>query len=77
MNHNRNCSGCPEQVSYNCKEHPAYIRKDLLSHYPDFSAVSHWHEDLEILYPLNGTVTIWVDKKTYLLKLIESFPELA
>ena len=28
----------------------------------------HWHEDLEILYPLNGTVTIWVDKKTYLLK---------
>lgn len=23
----------------------------------------HWHEDLEILYPLNGTVTIWVDKK--------------
>ncbi len=26
MNHNRNCSGCPEQVSYNCKEHPAYKR---------------------------------------------------
>ena len=28
----------------------------------------HWHEELEILYPLNGTVTIWVDQKTYLLK---------
>ena len=54
MNHNRNCSGCPEQVSYNCKEHPAYIRKDLLSHYPDFSAVSHWHEDLEFILVLSG-----------------------
>ena len=28
----------------------------------------HWHEELEILYPLNGTVTIWADQKTYLLK---------
>lgn len=28
----------------------------------------HWHEELEILNPLNGAVTIWVNKKTYLLK---------
>lgn len=28
----------------------------------------HWHEDMEILYPLNGIVDIWVDGKEYTLK---------
>lgn len=28
----------------------------------------HWHEELEILYPLNGIVDLWADGKRYSLK---------
>lgn len=28
----------------------------------------HWHEELEILYPLNGVTDVWVDGRTYTLK---------
>ncbi|NBI73193.1 AraC family transcriptional regulator [Clostridiaceae bacterium] len=53
-----------ERVAYNRIGYPAYIRRDRLSHYPNYSAVSHWHEDLELitvlsgrmLYNVNGTV---------------------
>ena len=72
MNHNRNCSGCPEQVSYNCKEHPAYIRKDLLSHDPDFSAISHWHEDLEWIHILEGKMCYYVNGRRMVLQEKES-----
>lgn len=59
-----NKSDFSENVDYNVKEYPAYIRKGTLSHYPNYSAVSHWHEDLEfivilsghMLYNINGTV---------------------
>ncbi len=53
-----------ERVAYNRDGYPAYICRDRLSHYPNFSAVSHWHEDLEwisvlsghMFYNVNGTV---------------------
>ena len=28
----------------------------------------HWHEELEILYPLNGVVDIWIDGKKHVLQ---------
>lgn len=53
-----------ENVDYNIKEYPMYIRRGKLSQYPNFSAASHWHEDLEFIsilsghmnYNVNGTI---------------------
>ena len=36
-----------ETVAYNNPLFPAYVRYDILSCYPNYSAISHWHEDLE------------------------------
>lgn len=43
-----------ENVDYNRKEYPFYIRRGILSTYPNYSAVSHWHEDLEFIIILSG-----------------------
>lgn len=43
-----------ERVNYNKSESPVYIGKQLLSTYPNFSGVSHWHEDVEFAVVLSG-----------------------
>lgn len=43
-----------ENVAYNNPDFPAYIKKGQLSSYPDFRAVSHWHDDLEFILILEG-----------------------
>ena len=43
-----------EEVNYNFPGFPAYIRRGLLSHYPDYSFISHWHEDLEFIVVFSG-----------------------
>ncbi len=48
-------TGC-ETVPYNAVTTPAYIHKNFLSSYPDYRAVSHWHEELELIYLLSGTM---------------------
>lgn len=53
-----------ERVSYNIPEFPAYVRRGILSSYTNFSAISHWHDDLEFIlvwsgnmeYNVNGTI---------------------
>ena len=47
-------SDASENVAYNNPDFPAYIKKRQLSSYPDFRAVSHWHDDLEFILILNG-----------------------
>lgn len=47
-------SDASENVAYNNPDFPAYIKKRQLSSYPDFSAVSHWHDDLEFILILDG-----------------------
>ncbi|MBU5429107.1 AraC family transcriptional regulator [Kineothrix sp. MSJ-39] len=47
-------SDASENVAYNNPDFPAYIKKGQLSSYPDFRAVSHWHDDLEFILILNG-----------------------
>ncbi len=42
-----------ESVSYNIPAFPAYIKKGQLSSYPDFRAISHWHDDLEFILILD------------------------
>lgn len=38
-----------ETVAYNTPLFPAYIRYGILSSYPDYSTVGHWHKDLELV----------------------------
>ena len=39
-------SDLSENIQYNNPEIPAYIRKGILSVYPNYSAVSHWHDEV-------------------------------
>lgn len=50
-------SDASENISYNDPHFPAYIKKEKLSSYPDFRAVSHWHDDLEFILVLKGQMT--------------------
>lgn len=43
-----------ETIDYIIPQFPIYIRKGSLSEYYNFSAVSHWHEDIEFIYILSG-----------------------
>lgn len=61
MNHRRCCSAfnldLSETVAYNNPLFPTYVRYGLLSLYLDYSAVSHWHEDLEFILVKKGKMT--------------------
>lgn len=46
-----------ETVAYNNPLFPAYVRYGVLSTYPDYSAVSHWHNDLEFILVKKGKMT--------------------
>lgn len=50
-------SDASENVAYNNSDFPAYIKKRQLSSYPDFRAVSHWHDDLEFILILEGQMS--------------------
>ena len=50
-------SDASENVAYNNPYFPAYIKKGQLSSYPDFRAVSHWHNDLEFILILEGQMS--------------------
>lgn len=46
-----------ERVNYNKSESPVYVGKQLLSMFPNFSGVSHWHEDVEFTVVLSGRMS--------------------
>lgn len=46
-----------ENVAYNNPSFPSYICEGRLSLYPDYTANPHWHEDLEFIVILEGTMT--------------------
>ena len=50
-------SDASENVAYNQPDFPAYIKKGQLSSYPDFHAVSHWHDDLEFILVFKGQMS--------------------
>ncbi len=54
-----------EAVRYDNRELPVYIRRGLLSYYPDYAAASHWHNDLEFIYVLSGRMDFRVEDKVY------------
>ncbi|MCM1123626.1 MAG: AraC family transcriptional regulator [Eubacterium sp.] len=46
-----------ETVAYNNPLFPVYARYGILSTYPDYSAISHWHKDLEFILIKKGAMT--------------------
>ena len=46
-----------ETVAYNNPLFPVYVKHGILSSYPDYSAVSHWHKDLEFIVVKKGSMT--------------------
>lgn len=46
-----------ETVAYNNPLFPAYVVYGFLSSYPDYSAISHWHKDLEFILIKKGSMT--------------------
>lgn len=43
-----------ENVQYDSISYPIYIRRGILSRYPDYAAPSHWHDDIELIAVLDG-----------------------
>ncbi|MCI6467569.1 MAG: AraC family transcriptional regulator [Faecalicatena sp.] len=57
-----------EKVQYDYTDYPIYIRRDLLSHYPNFTAPNHWHADIEMIAVISGEMKYNVNGKKLLLK---------
>ncbi len=45
-----------EKVQYDNAAYPIYIRRGVLSHYPNYAAPSHWHDDIELIAVLDGAM---------------------
>lgn len=43
-----------ENVKYDYPDFPIYVRRALLSAYPNYAADSHWHDDIELMLILSG-----------------------
>lgn len=43
-----------EKVHYDKSDYPIYIRSGKLSHYPNYAAPIHWHDDIEFIAILAG-----------------------
>ncbi len=43
-----------ERVQYDDGGYPIYIRRGILSLYPDYAAPIHWHDDIEFIAVLDG-----------------------
>ncbi len=58
-----------ERVKYDYDGYMAYIRRGLLSNYPNFAAESHWHDDLEFISVLSGSMDYNVNGEILHLKV--------
>lgn len=56
-----------EKVAYNMADFPAYIQKRFLSSYPNYSAISHWHDDIELVRILSGHMHYSINGRSVLL----------
>lgn len=57
-----------EIVLYNNPNIPIYARKSLLSEYIDCKSLCHWHDDVEFIGVLNGSMKYYVNGTTYTLQ---------
>lgn len=57
-----------ERVLYDKADYPAYIKKGVLSSYPNYTAQSHWHDDLEFIYIISGHMLYNINGEIILMK---------
>ena len=57
-----------ENVDYNNPNFPVYVKEGKLSTYPNFSGISHWHDDLEFIVILNGEMYYEINGQKIILK---------
>lgn len=52
-----------EKINYDFVDYPIYIRKGLLSSYPNYTAPMHWHDDIEFIAVLQGEMKYNINGK--------------
>lgn len=52
-----------EKIRYDNSDYPIYIRRGILSLYPNYTAPSHWHDDVELITVLDGEMDYNVNGK--------------
>lgn len=57
-----------ERVLYDMPDYPAYIRKGHLSAYPNYTAESHWHDDVEFILILSGHMLYNINGEVVMLR---------
>lgn len=57
-----------ESVIYDKADYPAYVRKGYLSAFTDYSAESHWHDDIELIYVLSGQMCYHINGETVTIR---------
>lgn len=57
-----------ETVAYNNPLFPIYIQNGILSVFPDYTFITHWHQDLEFVVMLDGNMTYNVNGQLIDLK---------
>ncbi len=57
-----------EIVPYDLREFPVYAKLERLSNYPNMTCVSHWHDELEFIVPLQGDMLYSVNGRDYALE---------
>ncbi len=56
-----------EMFSYNTAGFPMLIENGRLSEYPNYTALSHWHDDVELSLVLSGQMEYTVNGRVFLL----------
>ena len=59
---------CSEIIPYDEAGIPIYVQEGILSDYPDYRALAHWHEDLEFIYVLDGCMDYYINGESVFLK---------
>lgn len=57
-----------EQLNYNNRAVPLYLRRGILSRFSNYAAEVHFHDDLEFVYLLQGSMTYVVNGERVPLK---------
>lgn len=57
-----------ERVAYSFPDFPILIEHNYISNYPDYSALNHWHNDLELTIIISGQLYYTVNGHTICLK---------
>lgn len=57
-----------EKVQYDYTDYPIYIRRGLISAYPNYAAPVHWHDDIELTVILSGEMQYNINGKVITLK---------